>query len=654
MRKESEDITRFNCTICRENKLYVAVGICNHTRICNYCSLKSRMFYDDYKCPICNTILLTLFVIPITERNNVSYEYLETQTECFFKDDDYESTGVYYQESGAMEESIKLKGCICPVNTCISEPFENLNELKKHLEHQHKKYYCDICLREGKRFLSEQLIYTYQELRSHNEYGNFEKGYFKLPPHPECPFCKDMLFDEEQLYKHINQYHFICEICRKGKQIICYSALPNLIDHYKIKHYCCPYKICVDNLYVVFEKESELVSHFISKHNMISGSTQLNQLAQENRPTTINNPEDWNIALSKDEFNFTLSVEKLTAKAIQHNQMKKTMMEYQGKNNQVEVDIEENQSNINHPWQTKKREKTKKNNYHNNNNINEYAKFSQQEQKEPNIQTKLLFDYSFILEFYINFIKTFLIEKIKTENIYESEFILKKEVIYQLLVIIDKLENEDILQLPYLQNFGIEMETAKQMSHLLLHGENINEDEFKVLLIKLSVKQILILYKYLSIAFKKVNKLFFKLEVEQIEEDLYEDFIQRKTNKFQNNNSKQYYIKKKYQKQFKANWDENFEPKLSHIFNKSNQPINTRQEETKSAMINQGISKAGIKNVPLMSVHTQPIEQKKKSKLAMLLDHSNSSIHTKPNKKCKGGNFKLSNFNLDEDFPVLK
>ena len=41
--------------------------------------------------------------------------------------------------------------------------------------------------------------------------------------------------------------HFMCEICKNvDKKIIFYSALPNLIQHNTLYHYCCPYKECKD------------------------------------------------------------------------------------------------------------------------------------------------------------------------------------------------------------------------------------------------------------------------------------------------------------------------------------------------------------------------------------------------------------------------
>lgn len=661
MRKESEDISKFTCTICREDKQYVAIGVCNHTKVCNYCSLKSRMFYDDDKCPICNTILDTLYVIPIQERGSFSYEYLESQKKFYFKDDDYYSIGVYYQESGAMEEAIKLKSHICPINICISEPFENLNELKKHLKSQHQKTYCDICLKEGKRFLSEQPVYSSEELKLHIEYGDYNEGFFKFPPHPQCPYCKQFYFDVEDLYTHIHYFHFVCEICRIKNKIICYSALPNLVDHYKIKHYRCPYSQCVDNLYIVFENESELITHFLSWHDMILGSDKLNQLVLENKPTAIKNPENWNIALSMDEFNFTFFSEKLKTRAIQHSKTKQTIKEYKG--HDVEVEIEEDKGNqyFNRPWK-KKIEK------------NELTKFNQEEDKSnPKTKTKtklsspVFINHSFVLQFYIDLIKSYLIGKIQEENIYESEFILSKETIYQLIVIIDKLEtNDNIFQLPYLHHFGIELETANKISALLLQGENINEDEFKVMIDQMSIQKILVLYKYLRIAYQKVNDFFFKLDLDQIKEDLYNDFIQKNKNQTNNQNqlnNKNYYKNKKWHmKQNQQYGFQSTEPKkekgkLHYIFdNKNNESstISNIQEEKKMSIIKKKIKSKAEEELTIENTQTQ--ESQKKSKLAMLLENSsyNNNKQNKGNKMGKERNFKLSNFNLDKDFPVLK
>jgi hypothetical protein len=45
----------------------------------------------------------------------------------------------------------------------------------------------EVCLKEGKKFLSEMPIYTYEGLNEHITYGEYsEKGSLVIPPHPVC------------------------------------------------------------------------------------------------------------------------------------------------------------------------------------------------------------------------------------------------------------------------------------------------------------------------------------------------------------------------------------------------------------------------------------------------------------------------------------
>jgi hypothetical protein len=48
-----------------------------------------------------------------------------------------------------------------------------------------------VCLKEGKKFLSEMPIYTYEGLNEHITYGEYsEKGSLIIPPHPVCSVRK--------------------------------------------------------------------------------------------------------------------------------------------------------------------------------------------------------------------------------------------------------------------------------------------------------------------------------------------------------------------------------------------------------------------------------------------------------------------------------
>jgi hypothetical protein len=185
MRKESDNST-FNCIICKEDREYYSKGSCEHNKVCNYCTMKSRMLYKDLRCPICTSKLNHIFILE--KSDNISYNDLISQKDDYYIDDDFDSIGIYYTTISAQEEALKLKSYICPIKSCEEKCFDNMDSLNKHLKERHKRFYCDVCLKEGKKFLSEMPLYNNLTLNDHILYGEFsQRGTLLTPPHPYCP-----------------------------------------------------------------------------------------------------------------------------------------------------------------------------------------------------------------------------------------------------------------------------------------------------------------------------------------------------------------------------------------------------------------------------------------------------------------------------------
>lgn len=138
MRKES-DSGVFNCIICKEDRDYLSVGSCYHRGVCIYCSLRSRILYNDKKCPICATKLDYVFVMEVDDKSLISE--LEENKEYFYKDDEYDENGIYFVTVSAKEEALNLKSFICPIRACQDSAFNNLQTLCTHLNQVHKRYY---------------------------------------------------------------------------------------------------------------------------------------------------------------------------------------------------------------------------------------------------------------------------------------------------------------------------------------------------------------------------------------------------------------------------------------------------------------------------------------------------------------------------------
>jgi len=123
---------------------------------------------------------------------------------------------------------------------------------------------------------------------------------------------------------------------------------------------------------------------------------------------------------------------------------------------------------------------------------------------DPNI------DYKFVLKSWVFEIKDYLKEKISAEKIPESEFILPVETIFQMIIIIDKLEKQKMLELQSIINFGFDLEIVKEVRVLLLGGF-YDKDSIRDILVRLDIKKILLLYKYIHISSNKLNGLYYKL-----------------------------------------------------------------------------------------------------------------------------------------------
>ena len=697
------------CVICGGKIEYYSIGKCNHKEICYYCSLKDRTFYNDKKCPLCVSDLDIVFICPKSETKN--FEELKKDLSTFYKDNDSDEIGVYYTDISSYEISMQLKAYKCPIDYCVKEePFDTYEDLLHHLLEYHQKFYCKVCIKDGKKFISEQKVYSKEEIKEHNLYGDFEDD---IPPHHKCPFCGELYYDDEKLYKHMSNSHFMCEICKNiDKKIIFYSALPNLIKHNEYYHYCCPFKECKDILYIAFSSKKQLIQHFENKHNQKNKNVN-EKMANENLPKFIEDPTLEDISMRKDEFNFSEFLKKVNKRCIEfrENKNKTNTKENNTKDsdnnnninnykknmnmNGVEI-INNNQSyeNISNydqrvyynnrgrgRWRGKKMERERNNNFFLKNSFNNYNEHD--EQNINQIKIKEL-DYNFLTNFFLELMKKYIIIYISKNKISDKEISLSKETQYQIIVIINKINDyKKILELFNIQIFGIERDKINKLKDFLIKGDLIDEKEFFNELDTLSLKEILVLYKYLLIANKKINGKFYQLEMEQINENFYDNFCpkinkEKKLNGYasfslnQNlnkNNSNTNNNKNEKKNKNKNKW------KQAEIVglnigksNKNNKNNKKKTEKDMKKSFDNYIQKDKEEDEKVKKEEGKEKEDQKdkaedykdikktqnKSKLAILIGDTNHKDNKNVNKSKIKGEFKLSNYNLDEDFPSLK
>ena len=734
MRKEStssQNASTFTCVVCGKENELVSIGSCDHRRVCSYCSMKSRLHYDYKKCPICLKLLDVVFICEFTDKT--PYESLVKKKDEFYEDEEFDKCHIYFTTIDGKEEALRLRGFNCPIRSCRSEAFENINGLSEHLNKIHKRFYCPYCLKENKTFLSEMNIYNKKNLEDHIKYGEYNKKEVISPPHPSCPFDSTTFYNDEKMFSHMNSFHFICQLCRDKKNIIFYPELNNLLAHYKDNHYCCPFQECLADVYVVFGKEAELISHLITKHKVENANERLNKLVFERK-----NSDSKELLHEKGEFNFTEYINNLKAESEKYRNNNKNRFvqinedyvdeeqdEYQFKNNKFdnrynnkyddygkynynnkgyynnynkygkygnnnhrgrggknyrgnnrnyynkhnnnnwhqnnnnynyynkqdknyeqndynnkdykEIEVELNDDNTNKIYENKKQEHTNnKENYHK--NYNEKDNYYNKKYKKD-------IDYSFLFSFYLDIIKKLIKDKIIKENIDEKLVKLPKETIYQIIVMIDKFDSyEKLIELTYLNNFGIDLNIHKELKSIISSNSPENEETFKKILQGIELKKLLIIYKYLYVCSRKVDNLFYRLDLEQIDDDLYEDFVERKK-KEEENLSKEEKDKRKRQMKLKSELNVGIklspeDKKVTEVsFNKKQKNQQNEKEEQKK--------EESPKNKP-------------KSKIDMLLnnelDENKESNNKKKGKKKKGKyvDFNIKDFDFDKDFPKLK
>ena len=708
MRKESDANPLVNCLICKEDKQFVSIGVCDHHRVCSYCTMKSRLLYNETKCPICNANLEYVYIVDFKEKK--PFAELDKEKDSYYEDDEFEKSKIYFTDIEAKEEALQLRGFNCPVSNCRAEAFENLQSLSTHLNKAHKRYYCDCCLKNNKKFLSEMEIYKENVLEEHIKYGEYDKDILVSPPHPQCPFDQERFYNDEVMFNHMNNTHFICQLCKGQKHLVFYSNLSDLQNHYKSNHYCCPYEECLQDIYVAFEKEEELISHLITKHKVTNANDRLAQLMFEKKGK---NSSENKVYHTKGEFDFTEYISGLKEESEKYNKnvvsrrnryvnkeetrigddgieyiikneydnyggynkydnrgngrrgrgrggrgrgdrgrgrggrynnneyYNSNKYSYSNSNEEKGMDYYGKKGRYNNKENNNREYKSYENKYENKGNVYDNRKYNNNKGPSPKKdlpktqkQISRSLDYSFIFNFYLKSIKEYIKNKIIKEKIPDTQINLPKETIYQLIIVIDKMESfQKLLELTFLHNFGIDMEINKELKELTCEG-SCNESSFYKILDKLPIKKVLIIYKYILISSKKVDVLFYKLDLEQINPDLYEDFLERPRKE---EIKKDKYSKAKRERyiQMKSEFNE---------LGKTTQPPKKEHTSKLDGLLNP--TEEDIKEEQKRKAEAFS----KRSNLSKLLD--GGVIEGK--KKVSGGTFKMSNFDLDEDFPALE
>jgi hypothetical protein len=150
---------------------------------------------EDEQCPICKA---DLDEIVITEDKDLTWGVFNKKLKRRCEEDPEDDT-VYYHTDAAKESSLALRNLTCIIHNCghSNKQFPNVASLQRHLESNHDKTFCKICLKGRTVFIREQRLYHVKQLRKHIEFGDVgDDRHGEVLPHPYCDFCEEFYFND--------------------------------------------------------------------------------------------------------------------------------------------------------------------------------------------------------------------------------------------------------------------------------------------------------------------------------------------------------------------------------------------------------------------------------------------------------------------------
>lgn len=192
-----------------------------------------------------------------------------------FADTDFvkidENLGIKYEKDVIFEDTVLLLRYNCPDKDC-DVACRGWPDLHRHVKTKHGKVMCDLCTRNKKVFTHEHELFTFGELRRHEKYGDDMPGAISqsgFKGHPECGFCKQRFYGDDELYAHCREKHERCHICDRrngGRNPQYYLNYQELEKHFAAEHFVCLDAECQANKANVFESEMDLKAHQLSEH----------------------------------------------------------------------------------------------------------------------------------------------------------------------------------------------------------------------------------------------------------------------------------------------------------------------------------------------------------------------------------------------------
>jgi len=515
------------CILC-VNKLHTAaLGECGHKAVCYFCVLRLRWVMGRTACSICKVDSGTVYV---TSDLSANYEDFPREGKPLIRD--YSDQNVLFEDKSTYEYMVRMRSYCCLVKGCNKQMFDK-KALEGHMKTQHNRILCHICFKNRPVFIGEQFIYSNQTFNDHIKYGEYYSD-LMIKPHPCCSFCNENFYTEEPLLDHLSKCHMSCHLCGEKAKYVYYKDYMDLETHFQKSHYLCANEQCKTKCFVVFGTLEELHLHNHKEHGTSAPGKGLK-----------------------------LDALKVGLFSFEPQPMKKS------NDDRVGTDFShyfsnEYYSRVKEEYERKmkgRKEETKRGKYgrRQHNEGKHHSNFNKGQSKcsKKECLTNLRNELHEITK-----------SKIATSEIKEGECNVEKEQLYQLFGLIDNMNLDNILQCEYLMNFGVSLSIKKHLNVLLSNnnGHVIDEDE----IFALSLRELLIIYKYLDTAIQKLEGKYIKRELADINPNLLHEFTE--VPKKPNVKEKQVDYKSALKNHINLDNKEDF-PELEHVSKEqANQP----------------------------------------------------------------------------------
>ncbi|KAI5286541.1 hypothetical protein KEM54_006693, partial [Ascosphaera aggregata] len=195
--------------------------------------------------------------------------YIDFEESDFVRTD--HNLGIHYESQKIYGDTVLLLRYNCPDKKCDVACL-GWADLHHHVKSRHGKQMCELCTKHKKVFTHEHELFTVNQLRKHEKYGDHVPGSADqsgFKGHPECGFCRIRFYGDDELYAHCRDRHERCHICDRrsnGCNPQYYVNYDALEEHFKQSHYLCLDKECLEKKFVVFENQMDLKAHQLGEH----------------------------------------------------------------------------------------------------------------------------------------------------------------------------------------------------------------------------------------------------------------------------------------------------------------------------------------------------------------------------------------------------